>query len=99
VAAVGRRRPHLVHWCLLVDQVNGYFELSSNRRDIWHGGDMQGKGRIRSNWNTSLLSDVIAPSYARLLLEAAKVLPSPWSYLKLWPVTIPADPWSIVVRR
>ena len=81
------------------DQINGYFELSSNRRDIWFGGDMQGKGRIRSQWNQSLLSDVIAPSYARLLLEAAKVLDAPWSYLKLWPSTVPPEPWGIVVRR
>eukprot|EP00282_Hemiselmis_andersenii_P008175 CAMPEP_0114109248 /NCGR_PEP_ID=MMETSP0043_2-20121206/671_1 /TAXON_ID=464988 /ORGANISM="Hemiselmis andersenii, Strain CCMP644" /LENGTH=412 /DNA_ID=CAMNT_0001201105 /DNA_START=37 /DNA_END=1271 /DNA_ORIENTATION=- len=28
--------------------VNGYFELSSNRRDIWRGDDMAGEGRIRA---------------------------------------------------
>ena len=28
--------------------VNGYFELSSNRRDIWFGDDMSGEGKRRS---------------------------------------------------
>ncbi|GFR39744.1 hypothetical protein Agub_g226, partial [Astrephomene gubernaculifera] len=32
--------------------VNGYFELSSNRRDIWHGEDMAGSGARRAQWNT-----------------------------------------------
>jgi hypothetical protein len=27
--------------------INGYFELSSNRRDIWSGDDMTGEGKIR----------------------------------------------------
>ena len=27
--------------------VNGYFELSSNRRDVWWGDDMAGDGRAR----------------------------------------------------
>jgi len=31
--------------------VNGYFELSSNRRDIWFGQDMSGDGARRSEWN------------------------------------------------
>eukprot|EP00966_Prymnesium_polylepis_P153712 3549704-Prymnesium_polylepis.1 len=28
--------------------VNGFFELSSNRRDIWYGDDMVGAGRLRA---------------------------------------------------
>jgi sacsin len=28
--------------------INGYFELSSNRRDVWHGADMAGAGRLRA---------------------------------------------------
>ena len=31
--------------------VNGYFELSSNRRDVWFGDDMAGVGAKRSQWN------------------------------------------------
>ena len=35
--------------------VNGTFELSSNRRDIWHGSSMSGDGAARANWNLTLL--------------------------------------------
>eukprot|EP00854_Cymbomonas_tetramitiformis_P005341 gene5341-6484_t len=67
--------------------VNGYFELSSNRRDIWYGKDMAGGGRLRSDWNQCLLEDVVAGAYARLLTEAAQRLgPSP-EYYALWPQT------------
>ena len=45
--------------------LNGYFELSSNRRDVWFGEDMAGEGRRRSEWNGRLLEDVVAPVYAR----------------------------------
>lgn len=38
--------------------VNGYFELSSNRRDIWYGQDMDRGGKLRSDWNVCLLEDV-----------------------------------------
>ena len=46
--------PLPVHTGLPV-HVNGYFELSSNRRDIWFGTDMTGAGRMRSEWNLALL--------------------------------------------
>ena len=48
--------------------INGFFELSSNRRDIWHGRDMAGAGQLRSEWNVALLEDVVAPSYSQMLL-------------------------------
>lgn len=36
--------------------VNGFFELSSNRRDVWQmGSDMTGEGRIRAQWNIALM--------------------------------------------
>ena len=61
-------RPSFI--CLRVfSQANGYFELSSNRRDIWSGADMAGDGQRRAQWNSALLSDVIAPSYVRLLIQ------------------------------
>jgi sacsin len=68
-------------------QINGYFELSSNRRDIWHGTDMTGVGQLRSEWNSVLLEDVIGPAYAKLLLEAAKVLGFTNQFLQLWPTS------------
>ena len=48
--------------------VNAFFELSSNRRDVWHGGDMSGGGAARSEWNQALLEKVVSPSYVTLLL-------------------------------
>ena len=35
--------------------VNAFFELSTNRRDIWYGSDLAGAGKLRSDWNISLL--------------------------------------------
>lgn len=35
---------------MLPVHVNGYFELSSNRRDVWWGDDMAGDGRTRADW-------------------------------------------------
>ena len=43
--------------------VNGYFELSSNRRDIWFGSDMAGAGKLRSQWNVCLLTEVRVMSH------------------------------------
>ena len=54
--------------------VNAYFELSSNRRDIWFGGDMAGGGAARSEWNQALLTDAVAPAYAKTLEAAAQTL-------------------------
>ena len=35
--------------------VNAFFELSTNRRDIWYGSDLQGVGKLRHSWNFCLL--------------------------------------------
>mmetsp|Transcript_18718 Transcript_18718/g.38290 ORF Transcript_18718/g.38290 Transcript_18718/m.38290 type:complete len:3824 (+) Transcript_18718:165-11636(+) len=65
--------------------VNGYFELSANRRDIWLGNDMTGEGRVRSDWNAALIRDAIAPLYLRLL-EVARGIVEKDELAKLWPV-------------
>lgn len=84
--------------------VNGYFELSSNRRDIWYGDDMIGDGKLRSDWNYALLSDVIAPAYARLISKVASYI-SPAkatsflsSFYSLWPPLITQEPWKSVAQ-
>ena len=61
--------------------VNGFFEVSSNRRDIWHGDDTLGGGRLRSEWNIALLQDVAAPCYVELLLYARSLLHGPAAQL------------------
>lgn len=45
------------------------------RRDIWFGEDMAGEGKRRSEWNSLLLRDVIAPIYASLVSIAREVKP------------------------
>jgi hypothetical protein len=47
--------------------INAYFELSSNRRDIWRGDDTTGESKVRGQWNDLLLRDVLAPLYGMLL--------------------------------
>ena len=54
--------------------VNAYFELSSNRRDIWQGDGTTGESKVRGEWNTQLMEDVLAPLYVFLLTELAHQL-------------------------
>jgi hypothetical protein len=79
--------------------VNGFFELSSNRRDVWQAGpDMEGDGRTRAEWNVSLLRDIISPSYVRLLLRLRIPLGFSDHFQSLWPPTTLASPWSFVAE-
>ncbi|KAG0589167.1 hypothetical protein KC19_1G000400 [Ceratodon purpureus] len=79
--------------------VNGYFELSSNRRDIWYGDDMVGGGKLRADWNRCLLEDVAAPAYARLLLGAAGELGPTAQFYALWPTGSVSEPWLSMVKQ
>ena len=74
--------------------INGYFELSANRRDIWFGNDMVGDGEIRSNWNRALLNDVIAPLYTELLRSASKLVGPGKYYDQLWPIKVNGEVWK-----
>lgn len=78
--------------------VNGYFELSSNRRDIWSdSGDMTGDGAKRAQWNALLMRDIISPSYIRLLGRLKETLGWCSHYQSYWPVLSNiAEPWSII---
>lgn len=47
---------------------NGYFELSSNRRDVWcESDDLAGDGAIRARWNKALMRDVCGPCFVRVM--------------------------------
>ncbi|KAL3671864.1 hypothetical protein V7S43_002532 [Phytophthora oleae] len=77
--------------------INGYFELSSNRRDIWTGDDMSGDGKLRSEWNANLLVDAVAPAYLTFLLEAKAMCQGGSSqYLSFFPTKLPAGPWDSI---
>ncbi|XP_014490933.1 uncharacterized protein LOC106753623 isoform X1 [Vigna radiata var. radiata] len=79
--------------------VNAYFELSSNRRDIWFGSDMAGGGRKRSEWNIFLLENVVAPAYGRLLEKIASEIGPCNLFFSLWPTTLGLEPWASAVRK
>ncbi|KAJ8436260.1 hypothetical protein Cgig2_011532 [Carnegiea gigantea] len=79
--------------------VNAYFEVSSNRRGIWYGADMDRSGKIRSIWNGLLLQDVIAPAFKSLLLGVQGLLGPTELYYSLWPSGDFEEPWSILVQH
>ncbi|KAK6931871.1 hypothetical protein RJ641_003664 [Dillenia turbinata] len=80
-------------------QVNGYFEVSSNRRGIWYGADMDRSGKVRSIWNRLLLEDVISPSFIQLLLGVKGLLGPGKNYYSLFPVGSFVEPWIILVEH
>lgn len=79
--------------------VNAYFELSSNRRDIWFGNDMSGGGKQRSEWNIYLLEDVAAPAYSHLLQRVASEMGPCQLFFSLWPTAVRLEPWASMVRK
>eukprot|EP01018_Ginkgo_biloba_P011710 Gb_03748 [translate_table: standard] len=79
--------------------VNAYFELSSNRRDIWFGDDMAGGGKLRSDWNCYLLEDSAAPAYARLLANIAPEIGPCVAYYLLWPTSTTREPWASLMEK
>lgn len=66
--------PLPVHTQLPV-HVNAYWELSSNRRDIWHGDDTSGDAKLRSNWNICIVQNVLGPLYAKLIKFVSTMSP------------------------
>ncbi|KAG4170211.1 hypothetical protein ERO13_A12G134051v2 [Gossypium hirsutum] len=83
----------------LPTHINAYFELSSNRRDIWFGNDMAGGGKKRSDWNIYLLEDVVAPAYGQLLEKIASLVGPSEFFFSFWPTTGGLEPWASVVRK
>ncbi|XP_073158695.1 uncharacterized protein [Henckelia pumila] len=80
-------------------QINGYFEVSSNRRGIWYGDDMDRSGKIRSVWNRLLLEDVVAPCFNKLLLGVQQLLGPTKNYYSLWPIGLFEEPWNLLVEH
>eukprot|EP00798_Chlamydomonas_sp_ICE-L_P006706 gene6706-3376_t len=78
-------------------QINGFFELSSNRRDVWHGSDMSGAGARRAHWNATLLEAAVGPAYVMVLVEATRLLGPTQAFFRLWPTTNVPQPWQGVV--
>ncbi|CAE8650392.1 unnamed protein product, partial [Polarella glacialis] len=53
--------------------MNSFFELSSNRRDLWKGQDLAGPEAVKRDWNGLLLSHV-APRCLLAALEQLTIL-------------------------
>ncbi|KAG8584817.1 hypothetical protein GDO81_004776 [Engystomops pustulosus] len=49
--------------------VNGHFALDSARRNLWRDDDGVG---VRSDWNNSLMTALVAPAYVELLVQLKK---------------------------
>ena len=79
--------------------VNGYFEVLSNRRDIWYGADMDRGGKLRSDWNRLLLEDAVAPLFRELLLALRTLTDSTILYYPLWSTGLYEEPSSILVEK
>lgn len=60
---------------------------------------MDRSGRIRSLWNRLLLEDVVAPSYAQILLGVQQMLGPTETYYSLWPTGSFEEPWNVLVEH
>ncbi|KNC52147.1 sacs protein [Thecamonas trahens ATCC 50062] len=76
----------------LAFHINGAFELSSNRRDIWHGLDLTGLGKTRADWNNALITEGIPPL---LSLGLALVSRPGLSAHRLLPADLLPEPTSV----
>ena len=69
--------------CSLPVHVNGTFGLNDDRRTLkWPGTER--KNDPAADWNKTLVSELLPPCYARLLMEAKKHL-RPEQYYEAWP--------------
>ena len=62
--------PLPVKWKLPV-QINGHFALDSTRRALWYDSKESHRS-VKQRWNECLIKFVVAPAYARFLIEARR---------------------------
>ncbi len=60
---------------------------------------MTGSGKLRSEWNTALLKDALAPLYASLLAAAAGQMGACDRYWALWPAAQLPMPWALLAKQ
>jgi sacsin len=62
----------------LLPHLNSFWELSSNRRDLWKGDDMGSEAsKIKGQWNTILKKHVVAPGKHCLARQSLRSSSSP----------------------
>lgn len=67
--------------------LNGFFEISENRRELWLGDDMKGAGKIRADWNLALIRDAVCASYIQVVLAAVQRM-STGESVAVWSPTV-----------
>ena len=80
--------------CFLPVHVNGTFALNDDRRTLkWPGTER--KNDPAADWNKTLVSELLPPCYARLLMEAKKHL-RPEQFYEAWPEIdeVTSTPWK-----
>ena len=72
--------------CNLPVHVNGTFSLNDERRELkWQS--VERKNDQSAQWNHLLVTQLLPPCYASLLLDHAKMLLQPKQFCKAWPNT------------
>ena len=77
--------------------INGFFELSTSRRDIWTDTSGVGSAWVKADWNIALLKSVVAPCYVALLEEMQGLTGAAENYYSIWPQSRPGEPWAQLV--
>ena len=77
--------------------INGFFELSTSRRDVWTDTSGVGLALLKANWNAALLASVVAPCYVALIEAAQELTNTSEEYYAIWPQARPAEPWAQLV--
>ncbi len=73
--------------------VNGFFQVLSNRRDIWRS---ETAGDSRKMWNDALIRDVITACLSRLLTHIAGAVHGFHRAIDMLPIHALSEPWNIV---
>jgi len=78
--------------------LNGYFSLTSNRREIWTSNtELSGFGKDKADWNNILLSGCLVKLYVELLENQFKTI-HPTDPYHLWPdITVIPPPFDQLV--
>lgn len=79
--------------------LNSFFELSSNRRDLWKGSQgLEGEAALRSLWNEALKTDVLGPAYSYLLRHIRrKVQMTDEAFYSLFPKSMEGSEWEDMI--
>ena len=85
--------------CHLPVHVNGTFSLNDERRALkWQG--LETRNDNSAKWNNLIITRLLPPCYASMLLEHVKMLLKPNEFFQAWPNTIAvcSTPWEGLLK-